>query len=674
MRKTEIATIIGVFLFSLLLYGCMPQIPGTQSIMPDSASLLYQGNEVVYTNQPGITYQIGCTDSSYTYGTPVWLKYYYLGDKYFDPCGKYVCEGNYVKIQRKGIVSGGQLNYLWYSGAEHPLNTMPNDRFSVFCAKGCVASDNKVYCSQDYYCIPNKLACVGDELQTCSPDGKTITHTPCEYTCRNNACVPLTPSLISFETTAKDSYPFGGDISFLTKVNFDGKPQYNAKVTAKIYKSNQLVSETYGYTDANGWTTITFSGVKSSFNHVLVLSTIVRGVERDYSKTINLGSMCTPLQSSCVDSKVKRTCSVDGTIYNSETCEYSCYLGQCTQAGFNLAFTSDGTYNYGGTLNIKGSLMMTTPELKSIDNAKITGQIIKGTDVFNEVSTYTDSNGEYTMVFSNVQVTGTFTIKTFTDYGGKLITAQKEAYMAGEALKFTIGTFSPIQYNNFPITFEVTVKDSNNRDVYPEKVSNIAVVSTISSGSITTNNHEYLGNGKYRISSDVNGIGLYTGKLEFTFNGDKQSSPRIEIDVETPKILVDTTKFLASSELYSRNNYTISFTSSAGDAIDPEDIVVEISTPSGRVSEKSKLVMSDMVKLGTGKYQFEYLTDQTELYSFNVYGSKEGYTRGSSLASVSVTGEGQTGPGISSGAGIAKWVIIGIVIVIILGFILGRRN
>ena len=120
---------------------------------------------------------------------------------------------------------------------------------------------------------------------------------------------------------------------------------------------------------------------------------------------------------------------------------------------------------------------------------------------------------------------------------------------------------------------------------------------------------------------------------------------------------------------------TINFVSAVGLPLDPDEITIRISLPTGY--EKDFLTINDLTRVTNGTYEFDYYFAEVEKYSFDIHASKEGYATGNAKATVSVTGEGGAfGPGPGFGFSNLKLIFYAVIVLIVLFFIIksGRKG
>lgn len=376
---------------------------------------------------------------------------------------------------------------------------------------------------------------------------------------------------------------------------------------------------------------------------------------------------CAPLKSVC-DGSVLQTCNADGSAIDKVACEYGCENSACLipEVLFALNLQTADSYVFGQDVSVQASMIVND---KPHPGSLINGKIIKDGGVIAETSVYTDDNGVADLVFTNVEGIGDATIQVSTVHLGEVKTTTEDIYFGGEAIIFTPTTYSYIQYTTKDVEFTIEIKDGKGRYITPT-TGELTVISTMTSANVLSNNVEYIGNGKYRITSDVSGSGLYNGKVNLLYQGVNFESIGISIDIRDVTIDIDTSDITPVATL--GNTETIAFytMSSLGGNIEPDEITIEVSYPGGYITDT--LTMNDLTRVNTGSYEFDYTFNEIEKFTFNIYADKEDYTRGTARASVSVasTVEEAFNP-IVFVLNNMNLIIGGVVLII--GFVLYRR-
>jgi len=381
--------------------------------------------------------------------------------------------------------------------------------------------------------------------------------------------------------------------------------------------------------------------------------------------------LCIPESSICKDDKTLLKCRSDGNSIETITCGFECDSGICLGLDYNLFIDTDrNSYNLGDSIIVNGRFTQPTEPATPIEGVLVTAQIIKNNAVIKELTQYTDTLGEINLEFTNIDSVGELEIKLSLTYLDKIYEKNKIVNVAGELITFEVTTYSYTQYETEPIIFTVLMKDSKGRYVYPEKLTNIKAIATLTGGQVISSDVEFKGNGVYEISSNVIGVGRYVGKLAFEFEGTPHDSPIIEIDVEKIRISIDTSEIIPTAVLDEENEYTIRLYDSLGNKLNPDSLWIEIDFPDGITTDL--ITFDEFTKTDEGVYKFSYTFPDVEKFTFTILADKEGYVRGSAKASVAVGGEKP----LVAGPEWFKyliWIIpLGIIIFFILAYIFYR--
>jgi len=381
--------------------------------------------------------------------------------------------------------------------------------------------------------------------------------------------------------------------------------------------------------------------------------------------------LCIPNSAICRDDNTLLRCRGDGNSIETITCGFKCEDGICLELDYNLFIdTNRNSYNLGDDILVNGRFTQPTNPATPIQGVLVTAQIIKNNAVIRELSEYTDSLGEINLVFTNINSVGEVEIKLSLTHLNKLYEKNKIVNVAGELITFEVTTYSYTQYETEPIKFTVLMKDSQGRYVYPEKLTNLRGIATLTSGQVLNSSVEFKGNGEYEITSNVVGVGRYVGKLAFEFEGTPHDSPIIEIDVEKIRISVDTSEIIPVATLGEDNEYTIRLYDSLGNKLDPDDLYIEIDFPDGITTDL--IPFNEFTKVEEGVYTFNYNFPQVEKFTLNILADKTGYVRGSAKASVAVSGEKELVAGPKWFKYLIYIIPIGIVLFFIFAYIFWR--
>lgn len=362
-------------------------------------------------------------------------------------------------------------------------------------------------------------------------------------------------------------------------------------------------------------------------------------------------------------------CIIDGSEIEHEICYSGCENGICTERPM-IEISSLGDHNYGDDVAVIIRLFLgEEPYAFNL----IIGRLEVGGASISETSNYTNGNGYTTLNFEDVKAGGYVSLVVSTTIRGIETQETTEIFFSGIPIIFELTTESYSQSNAGNITFLVEVTDAQYQPVHEELVTNLHADTNLSAGTVLGNSITYLGSGIYEVSSEVDGTGVFSGRLLFDYQGESFESPSINIDVEYATISIGTVLIQPLAILETEETFTITFASSLGELIDPDNITIRISLPTGY--EEDILTTSDLRRIALGTYEFDYYFSQVEKYSFDIYADKEGFTRGNAKATVSVAGaNGWLGPGPGFGFGNLEYVFYAIIILIVLFIIIGRRK
>lgn len=520
--------------------------------------------------------------------------------------------------------------------------TTINNRVIDDCHSFSVSNVNdQVKCNA--YCIPNKQVCIPRtldstyEVQTCSADGTAIIHKICLGSCSGNQCLGDTFSnnpIYIKDITLDDGYS-GLDYTGQLRVYFNNLTYNNAYIHLILSQNGNQIGEIYKYSDSNGNIDFNFQKVPATGYVDLYASTNIKGVAQNYQFKIYFY----PLPSAIIN--------IDPLSSNYKTGD---------DVGANIVVKLGSNPFKNASLNVQ--------------------LIASNKAILKEINTVTDINGEASINFPKVDYIGSATIKATTISAGTSYSATSSNILfTGNPFLTTISSSSLVQYDTAPVTFQVNIQDSFGTFYSPDLISNIRVSATLSSGSVGSPTWKYLGSGDYAITVPINGNGQLNGKLIWDYNGQTFSSDAINIQVLKDSISIDTSRIDPSGTVNQTKTFLISFSSASGRVIEPDKITIEVTHPSGLVTDI--ISQNNIVKISNGTYQVTYDNfREIEKYSFNIYADKSKYARGNALASVSVGGIGGGGGGIYNPvvAFLIKYIywIIGI-IVIGVGFFIWRK-
>lgn len=461
-------------------------------------------------------------------------------------------------------------------------------------------------------------------------------------------------------------------------VKFDGTPQLPAPAGYTGYGSNACAMYGLGDQGLAFWTLVQ-SGSVEGIVDTCPVSAIDPNLY-DSITSLQCNSLCHPTQTVCVDSTTLHICNADGTRIDSQNCALGCdgNHNTCNVAQNTLTIQTDqSVYSLGEDIYVTGSFVDSSG---GIVGRTVQATLTKGGSLIpnGDLQSTTDSNGNVNFTFSKIATSGEISVNLhIANYLGQSYDATpKIIQVAGNSIKYEVATYSQTQYSSKNITFTVKMKDANGLIIIPAQITNLAAVATLTSGTVSSSEVTYKGEGLYEISSTVEGSGTYVGKLAFNFQGQPQSSyPVIQIDVRPMSISIDVSKISPGAYLNDTMNYTISIFDATGQKLDPDNIMIEVSLPDGTTVQT--ITFDELTKVSDGVYTFPFTYSQVEKHTFNIYADYSNYARGSAKASVAVDSNSITGPGIPGiGIGIdyAFYIIAAIVIVIVIVFIVKMRK
>ena len=382
--------------------------------------------------------------------------------------------------------------------------------------------------------------------------------------------------------------------------------------------------------------------------------------------------LCVPDLSICRDIDTLLRCRSDRNSIETIECELRCENGECLESDYNLFVETDqDSYALGDDVLVSGRFTRATTPETPVEGVLVTAQVRKNNAVLMELQEYTNELGEVEFEFEEVNSVGETEIRLSVTHQGRLYENSKIINFVGHLISFEVTTYSYTQYNTELITFTVEMRDAEGRYVYPEELSNIRGIATLTNGQVLETNVEFKGEGEYEISSVVTGTGRYVGKLSFEYEGTPHDSPTIEIDVEQIRISVDISEIVPVATLGEPNDYVVRLYDSIGNIIDPDDLFVQIEYPDGITTDE--ITFDEIERLEEGTYEFSYVFPQVELFTMDILADKEGYVRGSATASVAVSGEGGAYTAGPVWFRYLIWIIpIGVILFFVLAYVFYR--
>lgn len=473
-------------------------------------------------------------------------------------------------------------------------------------------------------------------------------------------------------TLAMTSYPISAKVSVSGNNimrTFDGRPLLPITYPSTIGETFncQTYGLSYGY--PGFWELVRNGQVQYTLEYCPIGITDPPG---DGIVNYKCNGLCHPNQAVCVDAQTLKSCSSDGSSVSTTTCDYQCSNNACISRDFSITVNTDkSAYNFGDAVNVLGKLQQPLTQTP-IYGVLVTAQILKNGAVIKEGSKTTDSSGNVIIGLNDVELVGDVEIRLIATYQSKTISQSKTVTFVGQPIVYKVSAFSYTQYDSNPIKFLVELKDNNGNDIYPDKISAITPVTSISNGIVQSNTATYLGKGLYEISSVVNGVGKFTGKLQFTYQGTTQSSPIIEINVEKISISIDTSKIPSSGYLNDQMNFTIKIFDPEGNPLTPDNIQVKASYPDGTTVKT--ISFSQITKVAEGEYQFPFYFQQVEKHTFLITVDKIGYIRGSATVTVAIAGKADVDAGPSWFSSLPTILVVGSIAFFAIAFYLSKKR
>lgn len=352
--------------------------------------------------------------------------------------------------------------------------------------------------------------------------------------------------------------------------------------------------------------------------------------------------LCIPEKTICIDDLTYKQCSVDGNSISTGVCDFRCYEGNCITPNYNLFLTTDEVYEIEHDINIDTRFLVSIEPDVPVIGSQIRGYIYKDGIKVKEEYGFTDDNGRTRITFTGVDQIGEAEIRIITNYLGVEYTKSKIVNLVGRPIKYEVGTYSYVQYNAEPVKFNIELKDLKGRSVYPAKLTNLRADASLTNGEVLSSQIEYKGSGLYEVSSIVQGVGGYIGKILFEYDGQEEQSPSIEIDVEKTGISIDTSQINPVADLGETVTFKIKIYDSFGKSLTPDNLWVEIELPDG---VNVRQVPFEEVTHSNGEYVFDFTFAQVEKHTLSIYATKEGYVLGNSMSTIVVGGQGgEAGP------------------------------
>jgi len=289
-----------------------------------------------------------------------------------------------------------------------------------------------------------------------------------------------------------------------------------------------------------------------------------------------------------------------------------------------LVVVHPGTFQYGLTTQIQVSIS-NHPEVSN----PVQVTFSKGTSILEQY------NGNMPLIqIDSPKVLGVAQMKVATSYMGTSYVRVFDVFFEGYPIVTTARANSYVQYEHEPVIFFVDVRDINGEYLTPKYIADIIPICTLSGGEVTESSYEHLGDGTYKISSTVVGVGNFIGKLAFKYLGTAFESELISINIEENALAISTAGIPSSAIRYEYFTGEVEIFDPKGVKIDPDNLEIDVHLPDG--STIDYIPMSQMNRMSAGKYSFSYRPTQLERYTFEVTATKTDVTTATSKATVNV--------------------------------------
>lgn len=444
--------------------------------------------------------------------------------------------------------------------------------------------------------------------------------------------IKLNPIAIDFDITEYEQrLREGEDISVTAYLAVSDEPFKDAIVYGKIKQNSNVLSETYAFVDKDGYVDFSFPPIEGTGSAILELTADILGNNKITTKSVYIE------QALPVTLSIKRT---------------------------------EGDLDVGSDITIPVDVKLGADILSGVS---VRVDLKRGDSIIKSALGTTDSTGRANIEFLNVDVAGDINVEAKVRYGGVDYTATSKLYFEGVPITMSSSTKALTQYNLEPIVFYVEIDDIYGTGVSEERLDYMEVISSLTKGTIRNSTIEYIGSGEYKISTNVLGIGTFSGYLNIDYEGTLFNSIPISIEVLSPSLDIDTSSIAASVDYGANKTYTFKVVSSLGGVINADNVWIEVTHPSA--FEKEIISNDDILRVGEGEYMFDFNNfNEIEKYSFDIYAEKEGFELGNAKASVAVAGDSNVAAG-SDAIGFLvqyKWLILSVVIILII-FVLIRR-
>ncbi len=330
------------------------------------------------------------------------------------------------------------------------------------------------------------------------------------------------------------------------------------------------------------------------------------------------------------------------------------YGGETYTKTFNVDFTTlvvmieGGTFEYGLTTTIDTYLHQNPSDILPVNV-----EIIKDGTILETYSGYTPS-----VVLSNPKAYKQCQIKSTVN---NQYIGIRNVNFGGNPVVTEATTESGIQYEMNPIVYTITVRDSLGEYLTPTYISNIVPYATLSMGTVDSMSYTHKGDGEYEIYALVTGVGNFAGRLNFDFLNEPITSNAASIIVEENSVDISVLGIPNSAIRGEYFTGTVRVFNPMGESLDPDNLYINIDLPDGT---ESIITFSELYRVSTGIYEFNYRPAQLELYTFEAIAEKDGMTSGSAVRQVAVNDE-YTGEDLDAAGNILGLIMENIIIVII---------
>jgi len=239
---------------------------------------------------------------------------------------------------------------------------------------------------------------------------------------------------------------------------------------------------------------------------------------------------------------------------------------------------------------------------------------------------------------------------------------KKRVWFSGIPATAESTTASYDQYHT--IKFRVRVENSHNMNLPPTDLSNLRAECDLSHGTVTSKKVTSLGSGLYEVVSQITGTGVFSGRILFTYMTKEITSDWIQITVNSDEISINTYGVPATGTRNELFKSTITCSDAQSQLTDVDSITVHVKKPDGYSTDD--IPFSEITKVSTGTYTFDYTPDDVETFTFEITAQKSGLAQGFSTTQVFINTEKDVDPTASSdlvGILLDYWYIVLILLI-----------